>query len=237
MAKKNLPQRIRTGDGPGTVLLVLAEAGERETARGWLEEAGYEVLVEETGQPAVRLIDRRLDIDVVIADHTVCGGGNEANVLQAVTRSPQGLELILAGQADVFVVTQGIAAGGSAMEAFGGWPSILVVMAITTVMILLTELTSNTATAAAFLPVVGAVAIGIGQNPLLLTVPAALAASCAFMLPVATGPNVVVYGSGVITIPQMVRAGAMLNIAFVALITLATLLLMSLVFGPGTAVS
>ncbi len=123
------------------------------------------------------------------------------------------------------------------MEGFGGWPSILVVMAITTVMILLTELTSNTATAAAFLPVVGAVAIGIGQNPLLLTVPAALAASCAFMLPVATGPNIVVYGSGAITIPQMVRAGALLNVAFVALITLATLLFMSLVFGPGTAVS
>lgn len=126
---------------------------------------------------------------------------------------------------------------GSGMEGFGGWPSILVVMAITTVMILLTELTSNTATAAAFLPVVGAVAIGIGQNPLLLTVPAALAASCAFMLPVATGPNIVVYGSGAITIPQMVRAGAVLNVAFVALITLASLLFMSLVFGPGTAVS
>ncbi|MEE8447917.1 MAG: DASS family sodium-coupled anion symporter [Gemmatimonadota bacterium] len=126
---------------------------------------------------------------------------------------------------------------GSGMEGFGGWPSILVVMAITTVMILLTELTSNTATSAAFLPVVGAVAIGIGQNPLLLTVPAALAASCAFMLPVATGPNIVVYGSGAITIPQMVRAGALLNVAFVALITLATLLFMSLVFGPGTAVS
>jgi sodium-dependent dicarboxylate transporter 2/3/5 len=126
---------------------------------------------------------------------------------------------------------------GSGMEGFGGWPSILVVMAITTVMILLTELTSNTATSAAFLPVIGAVAIGIGQNPLLLTVPAALAASCAFMLPVATGPNIVVYGSGAITIPQMVRAGALLNVAFVALITLATLLFMSLVFGPGTAVS
>ncbi len=123
------------------------------------------------------------------------------------------------------------------MEGFGGWPSILVVMAITTVMILLTELTSNTATSAAFLPVVGAVAIGIGQNPLLLTVPAALAASCAFMLPVATGPNIVVYGSGAITIPQMVRAGALLNVAFVALITLATLLFMSLVFGSGAAVS
>ena len=126
---------------------------------------------------------------------------------------------------------------GSAMDGFGGWPSILVVMAITTVMILLTELTSNTATAAAFLPVVGAVAIGIGQNPLLLTVPAALAASCAFMLPVATGPNIVVYGSGAITIPQMARAGALLNVAFVALITLATLLFLSLVFGPATAVS
>ena len=120
---------------------------------------------------------------------------------------------------------------GSAVDGLASWPPILVVFVITAVMIFLTELTSNTATAAAFLPLVGSVAVGIGRNPLELVVPAALAASCAFMLPVATGPNIVVYGSGAVTIPQMVRAGFALNLVFIALITLAAYLLVSLVFG------
>jgi sodium-dependent dicarboxylate transporter 2/3/5 len=95
---------------------------------------------------------------------------------------------------------------------------------------LLTELTSNVATASAFLPVVAAVAIGIGQNPLMLAVPAVLAASCAFMLPVATPPNAVVYGSGFLTIPQMVRAGGVLNLIFVLLLTAFAYTLVTLVF-------
>ena len=120
---------------------------------------------------------------------------------------------------------------GSGMEGLGAWPPILVVLAITTVMIFLTELTSNTATAAAFLPLIGSVAVGIGADPRLLIVPAALAASCAFMLPVATGPNIVVYGSRAVTIPQMARAGIILNLAFIALITVASYALVSVVFG------
>jgi sodium-dependent dicarboxylate transporter 2/3/5 len=117
------------------------------------------------------------------------------------------------------------------MEGLAAWPPILVVLAITAVMIFLTELTSNTATAAAFLPLVGSVAVGIGEDPRLLIVPAALAASCAFMLPVATGPNIVVYGSRAVTIPQMARAGIFLNLAFIGLITIAAYALVSVVFG------
>ncbi len=120
---------------------------------------------------------------------------------------------------------------GAGLGGLGAWPPILVVLAITTVMIFLTEFTSNTATAAAFLPLVGAIAVGIGENPVLLTVPAALAASCAFMLPVATGPNIVVYGSGSVTIPQMVRAGSVLNVSFIILITLAAYAIVARVFG------
>lgn len=120
---------------------------------------------------------------------------------------------------------------GAALGGLAAWPPVLVVLAATTVMIFLTELTSNTATAAAFLPLVGAIAVGIGESPVLLTVPAALAASCAFMLPVATGPNIVVYGSGSVTIPQMVRAGSVLNFAFIALITLVAYGVVARVFG------
>lgn len=120
---------------------------------------------------------------------------------------------------------------GDAMSGLSGAPTILVIAAITTVVIFLTELTSNTATAATFLPIVGGLAVGIGIAPIQLAIPAALAASCAFMLPVATPPNAIVYGSGRITIPQMARAGVWLNIIFVALIVAAVTLIAPAVFG------
>jgi solute carrier family 13 (sodium-dependent dicarboxylate transporter), member 2/3/5 len=103
------------------------------------------------------------------------------------------------------------------------------------VMVFLTELTSNTATAAAFLPVLASLAVGIGEDPLLLAVPAALAASCAFMLPVATPPNAIVYGSSFVTIPQMARAGVVLNLIFIVLLSAAGYFLVLLVFGGQAA--
>ena len=90
--------------------------------------------------------------------------------------------------------------------------------------------TSNTATTAAFLPVLAALALGIGQNPLLLTIPAVLGASCAFMLPVATPPNAIVYGSGRVPIPQMSKAGILLNLLFLVLITALAYTLLLVVF-------
>jgi solute carrier family 13 (sodium-dependent dicarboxylate transporter), member 2/3/5 len=109
-------------------------------------------------------------------------------------------------------------------------PVLLIIVVVTAIIIFLTELTSNTASAAAFLPILGSVAIGIGQSPLLLTVPAALAASCAFMMPVATPPNAIVYGSSFVSIPQMARAGIVLNLMFIAGISLLGYLLVILVF-------
>ncbi|HEV2147675.1 MAG TPA: DASS family sodium-coupled anion symporter [Longimicrobiaceae bacterium] len=109
---------------------------------------------------------------------------------------------------------------GAALSALDALPTVTVVAVVATVVIFLTELTSNTATAAAFLPVVASLAGGIGEDPLLFAVPAALAASCAFMMPVATPPNAIVYGSGAVTVPQMARAGFLLNLAFVVLVTL-----------------
>lgn len=120
---------------------------------------------------------------------------------------------------------------GEAMEGLRGWPVLALVLLVVGVIVLLTELTSNTATAAAFLPVLGSMALGLGQNPLLLLAPAALGASCAFMLPVATPPNAIVYGGGEVSIPQMVRAGVWLNVLFTLLITLAAFTLLPLVFG------
>ena len=120
---------------------------------------------------------------------------------------------------------------GGQMESIAHWPLVLLVATIVALVILLTELTSNTATAATFLPVLGALALAIGQDPLVLAVPAALAASGAFMLPVATPPNAIVYGSGAIEITDMARAGVWINLLFTILITVASRLLLPLVFG------
>jgi sodium-dependent dicarboxylate transporter 2/3/5 len=103
------------------------------------------------------------------------------------------------------------------------------ICAVATLVIFLTELTSNLATTAAFLPVVASIAAEAGLAPITLAAPAALAASCAFMLPVATPPNAVVYGSGLISIPQMVRAGFWLNLIAIVLVTVLALWLAPLV--------
>lgn len=120
---------------------------------------------------------------------------------------------------------------GGSLSGLSAWPTLALIFAVTVLILFLTELTSNTATAAAFLPVVSALAVGLGENPLLLAIPAALAASCAFMLPVATPPNAIVFGSSFITIPQMARAGLVLNLMFVVAITLLTYTLVLAVFG------
>jgi solute carrier family 13 (sodium-dependent dicarboxylate transporter), member 2/3/5 len=111
---------------------------------------------------------------------------------------------------------------GGYFAGMDGWPFVVVIFIVTTVVITFTNLASNSATAAAFLPVMGSVAIGMGEDPLQLAIPVAVAASCVFMFPVGTPPNAIVYGSGVFSIPQMVRAGLWLNLFFTLLITLLT---------------
>lgn len=108
---------------------------------------------------------------------------------------------------------------GLAVGGLNAWPIILLLGAVVLVIVFLTEMTSNTATTAAFLPILASVAVGLGENPLLFIVPAAFAASCAFMLPVATPPNAIVYGSGRVTIPEMSKAGVWLNFLFIILLT------------------
>jgi len=120
---------------------------------------------------------------------------------------------------------------GTGVGGLTHWPLPLLMLAVVITVILLTELTSNTATAATFLPVLGGVALGLGRDPLLLAVPAALAASGAFMLPVATPPNAIVYSSRAVGIEDMVRAGIWLNALFAVLVTLAAYLLLPIVFG------
>jgi sodium-dependent dicarboxylate transporter 2/3/5 len=124
---------------------------------------------------------------------------------------------------------------GNGMQGLEALPLLVIVAAAATALIFLTELTSNTAATAAFLPILASLAIGIGESPWFLVVPAALAASCAFMLPVATPPNAIVYSSGRVEVPEMARAGIVLNLLFALLIPLLTYGLVIAVFGaePG----
>jgi sodium-dependent dicarboxylate transporter 2/3/5 len=119
---------------------------------------------------------------------------------------------------------------GSSLMPLGAFGVLALVVAASGMVIFLTELTSNVATAATFLPVVAAVALELGVSPLLLCVPVTLAASCAFMLPVATPPNAIVFASGKLTIPDMVQAGLLLNIIGMVLLTLVAIWLAPLVF-------
>ena len=112
---------------------------------------------------------------------------------------------------------------GVNLRAVATLPVPLLVLTVATMIIFLTELTSNTATAATFLPVVAAVAVEAGIDPLVLAIPVTLAASCAFMLPVATPPNAIVFGSGLLTIPQMARAGVIVNVISTLLVSLIAL--------------
>jgi len=94
----------------------------------------------------------------------------------------------------------------------------LVVLLLMTIMLFMTELMSNVALVAVFAPVVAGVAIGLDQELLLLLIPVTMASSCAFMLPMATPPNAIVFASGHIKVEQMVRAGFILNIGSILLL-------------------
>ena len=109
---------------------------------------------------------------------------------------------------------------GGAVSALGAVPPLAIVAAVAALVVFLTEVTSNTATATMAMPIMAGAAVGLGMEPLLPMTAAALAASMAFMLPVATPPNAIVFGSGYISIPQMSRAGFLLNLAAIILITL-----------------
>jgi sodium-dependent dicarboxylate transporter 2/3/5 len=120
---------------------------------------------------------------------------------------------------------------GEAVKGLSGIHMIFMILIVVVIIVLLTELTSNTAITSTFLPILASMAVGMGQNPMLFALPAAIAASCAFMLPVATPPNAIIYGSGKVTIPQMVKAGIWLILSISVILTLLHYFLFTYVFG------
>jgi len=125
---------------------------------------------------------------------------------------------------------------GNQLQGAGALHPIFLIAIICFVITFLTELTSNTATAEMLLPILGALAVAVKINPLLLMIPGTLSCSCAFMLPVATPPNAIVFGTQRLRIKDMAKAGFLLNLLGVVLITLFTYFIGRFIFGIDLAV-
>ncbi len=108
---------------------------------------------------------------------------------------------------------------GNSMTLLQFLPLILLVVLIIASVNFITEMTSNLATTAMLLPILAPVAISLGVNPYVLMVATTVAASCAFMLPVATPPNAVVFGSGYLRIPDMIRTGLWMNLLSIVILS------------------
>ena len=133
-----------------------------------------------------------------------------------------GVLLLFAGGiaiAKAFTVTGISASIGESLSAVTRLSIIALILVVALTVTFLTEITSNTATTTLLMPILAAASLGAGFDPALLMLPAALSASCAFMLPVATAPNAIVFGTGEITVEQMVREGFALNLIAVVVIS------------------
>jgi len=146
---------------------------------------------------------------------------------------PWGVLLLFGGGLSLaaMVSSSGLAVWlGTVLSILTSFHVFILMLSIVAMVVFLTELTSNTATTATLLPVLGGIATAAYIEPLLLIAPMALAASCAFMLPVATAPNAIVFGSGKVSIPQMAKAGFCLNLIAIMLIPPLAYLLIPLIF-------
>lgn len=136
--------------------------------------------------------------------------------------------LALAGSIVATGVDQWI---GEMLAGVGGMPLILMIAIVALLILFLTEFTSNTATATMILPVLAGLSIALDVHPLALMIPAAMAANCAFMLPVGTPPNAIVFGTGKVSIGEMMKAGFGLNIIAALIIIAVVYLWVPVVYG------
>ena len=120
---------------------------------------------------------------------------------------------------------------GEILAGVGGIPLILMIAIVAILILFLTEFTSNTATATMILPVLAGLAIALDVHPLALMIPAAMAANCAFMLPVGTPPNAIVFGTNKVSIAEMVKTGFWLNIIASVIIIVVVYLWVPVVYG------
>ena len=134
---------------------------------------------------------------------------------EIIPRLPWNIVLLIGGGfalASAFQQTGLAQLIGNQFDAAAALPTFALILLVCLALTFLTELTSNTATTEMILPILAAVAVATGTHPLILMIPATMSASCAFMMPVATPPNSIVFGSNRISIPEMARAGIVLNL-------------------------
>jgi sodium-dependent dicarboxylate transporter 2/3/5 len=118
---------------------------------------------------------------------------------------------------------------GDQFQAMSNLPTFAMILLVCLMITFLTELTSNTATTEMVLPILAAIAVATETHPLILMIPATLSASCAFMMPVATPPNAIIFGSGRLRVGEMARVGIVLNLV-------GALVIAGIVYTLGTAV-
>lgn len=147
---------------------------------------------------------------------------------------PWGVLLLVGGGLSLggLIQTQGLAEYiGGLLAGMQAWPLPLTIAAVAVATMTVSHVASNTATAAALTPVAATLAVTIGVAPVALGAPLALAASCAFMMPVATPPNAIAHGTGLVTTGQMARAGALISVVALAVIVLAGIAVAASGFG------
>jgi sodium-dependent dicarboxylate transporter 2/3/5 len=153
-------------------------------------------------------------------------------------RAPWGILLLFGGG---FAIASGFEQSGlthwvgSQLTVLQGVPVILIIAAVAFTMTFLTEMTSNTASTTMMLPILAATSQALGVNPLLLMLPATISASCAFMLPIGTPPNAIVFSSGRVSLAQMGRTGFLLNLITVVFVTCFVYLVVTRILGISLA--
>ena len=158
------------------------------------------------------------------------GKGERLLDWETAAKIPWGMLILFGGGIAIAkaVVVSGLSAAlGNALVGITTWHIIFIIGVICLTITFLTEMTSNTATTALMMPILAAGAVAAGIEPALLMVPAAMSASCAFMLPVATAPNTIVFSTGRFTTMKMVREGLVLNFIGLTVITLICLIAFS----------
>jgi len=186
-------------------LTILAWVTRSEPFGGWSGLLGIETAADSTVALAA----------VVVMFLVPDGEGERLLDWERAASIPWGMLLLFAG--GICIATAFTASGlseliGNGLAGLAALPVFALVLAICLTVTFLTEMTSNTATATLLMPVLAAAAMGTGVPPELLMIPAAISASCAFMLPVATAPNAIIYATGRMTIAQMAREGLALNV-------------------------
>ena len=162
-----------------------------------------------------------------------CGSNQRACNWETANKIPWGVLFLVGGGIALSkaIKSSGLADWiGTFSNYLYGLDIYLLILISVALIILLTELNSNTATVATFTPILIIFAVGLEVNPLIFVIPTTIAASCAFMLPIATPPNAVVFGSGKVNIDDMIKAGLVLNLVAVFVVTFVTLLILNMIF-------